>query len=57
MTTPVVLRMPEKKLWEKGDFTMSFLLPSEHQSNPPKPTNVDVSRQLQQQRRGFSLIS
>uniref|UniRef100_A0A3P9I5B0 Heme-binding protein 1 n=1 Tax=Oryzias latipes TaxID=8090 RepID=A0A3P9I5B0_ORYLA len=42
MTTPVVVRMPEKKLWEKGDFTMSFLLPSEHQSNPPKPTNVDV---------------
>ncbi|RVE69701.1 hypothetical protein OJAV_G00080180 [Oryzias javanicus] len=42
MTSPVVVRMPEKKIWEKGDYTMSFLLPSEHQSNPPIPTNEDV---------------
>ncbi|XP_024127546.1 heme-binding protein 2 [Oryzias melastigma] len=42
MTSPVVVRIPEKRIWEKGEYTMSFLLPSEHQSNPPKPTNEDV---------------
>ncbi|CAG5897923.1 unnamed protein product [Menidia menidia] len=42
MTSPVLVKIPEKKFWERGAFTMSFLLPSEHQMNPPKPANDDV---------------
>ncbi|XP_061567798.1 heme-binding protein 2 [Cololabis saira] len=42
MTAPVVVKMPEKKFWERGVYTMSFLLPAEHQKNPPKPTNNRV---------------
>jgi len=43
MTSPVIVKIPEKKFWERGAFTMSFLLPAEHQMNPPKPNNDDVS--------------
>ncbi|XP_072225618.1 heme-binding protein 2 [Leuresthes tenuis] len=42
MTSPVIVKIPEKKFWERGAFTMSFLLPAEHQMNPPKPNNDDV---------------
>uniref|UniRef100_A0A3Q0REN9 Heme-binding protein 1 n=1 Tax=Amphilophus citrinellus TaxID=61819 RepID=A0A3Q0REN9_AMPCI len=42
MTSPVILKMPYKRFWEMGVYTMSFLLPAEHQKNPPKPTNPDV---------------
>ncbi|XP_029946400.1 heme-binding protein 2-like [Salarias fasciatus] len=42
MTTPVVVKMVDKKFWQRGTYTMSFLLPAEHQKNPPKPTNSEV---------------
>ncbi|XP_054597269.1 heme-binding protein 2 isoform X1 [Nothobranchius furzeri] len=42
MTTPVVIKSPEKYFWHRAVYTMSFLLPAEHQKNPPKPTNKDV---------------
>ncbi|XP_004552165.1 heme-binding protein 2 [Maylandia zebra] len=42
MTTPVVVKIPDKRFWQMGTYTMSFLLPTEHQENPPKPTNSDV---------------
>ncbi|XP_041862204.1 heme-binding protein 2 [Melanotaenia boesemani] len=42
MTSPVVLKLPDKRFWEKGVFTMHFLLPAEYQMNPPSPTNKDV---------------
>ncbi|XP_034566714.1 heme-binding protein 2 [Notolabrus celidotus] len=42
MTAPVVVDVPDKWFWEKGIYTMSFLLPSDHQSNPPMPTDKEV---------------
>ncbi|XP_044036994.1 heme-binding protein 2 [Siniperca chuatsi] len=42
MTAPVVVKMSDKKFWEMGVYTTSFLLPAEHQMNPPKPTNDKV---------------
>lgn len=42
MTSPVVVKIPDKRFWQMGIYTMSFLLPTEHQENPPKPTNSDV---------------
>ncbi|KAM6904425.1 heme-binding protein 2 [Xenentodon cancila] len=42
MTAPVVVKMPEKKFWERGVYTMSFLLPAEHQKSPPKPTSSSL---------------
>nr|XP_046270703.1 heme-binding protein 2 [Scatophagus argus] len=43
MTAPVLIKMPEdQKFWEMGVYTMSFLLPAEHQVNPPKPTDEKV---------------
>ncbi|XP_070704396.1 heme-binding protein 2 [Pempheris klunzingeri] len=42
MTAPVVVRMPDKRFWEMGVYTMSFLLPAEEQNNPPKPTDDKV---------------
>jgi len=35
MTSPVIIKV-------SGDYTMSFLLPSEHQANPPTPTDEQV---------------
>lgn len=44
MTSPVLVKMPDKKsFWRMGTYTMSFLLPAEHQANPPKPTDGEVS--------------
>uniref|UniRef100_A0A3Q2TX60 Heme-binding protein 1 n=1 Tax=Fundulus heteroclitus TaxID=8078 RepID=A0A3Q2TX60_FUNHE len=40
MTAPVVMKIPKKGIF--GTFTMSFLLPAEHQMNPPQPTNDNV---------------
>ncbi|XP_042247755.1 heme-binding protein 2 [Thunnus albacares] len=42
MTAPVVVKMTDKKFWEMGVYTMSFLLPVEHQMNPPQPTDDKV---------------
>ncbi|KAM4717439.1 heme-binding protein 2 [Anableps anableps] len=42
MTAPVLMRMPEKSIFKRDVFTMSFLLPAEYQMDPPKPTNDDV---------------
>lgn len=43
MTAPVVVKVSDKRFWEMGVYTMSFLLPAEYQSNPPKPTDEKVS--------------
>lgn len=43
MTAPVLMKIPEKKIFQQGVFTMSFLLPAEYQNNPPQPTNKDVN--------------
>ncbi|XP_012733996.2 heme-binding protein 2 [Fundulus heteroclitus] len=42
MTAPVVMKIPKMKNLQTGTFTMSFLLPAEHQMNPPQPTNDNV---------------
>ncbi|XP_060946779.1 heme-binding protein 2-like [Limanda limanda] len=42
MTSPVLLTVPDKRWYQKGLFSMNFLLPSEHQENPPKPTKPGV---------------
>ncbi|XP_047427936.1 heme-binding protein 2 [Mugil cephalus] len=42
MTAPVIVKMPVKSFWQSGVYTMSFLLPAEHQQNPPQPTNAAV---------------
>ncbi|XP_069004972.1 heme-binding protein 2 [Embiotoca jacksoni] len=44
MTAPVVMKMHEKKggFFATNRFTMSFLLPSDCQKNPPKPTDEKV---------------
>ncbi|XP_062306044.1 heme-binding protein 2 isoform X3 [Osmerus eperlanus] len=43
MTAPVIITMQEKKsMWKVSTYTMSFLLPSAHQSAPPKPTDDKV---------------
>ncbi|XP_054615761.1 heme-binding protein 2 [Dunckerocampus dactyliophorus] len=42
MTSPVIVKIVDKKFWEMGIYTVSFLLPKEHQSNPPKPANTNV---------------
>lgn len=45
MTTPVLMKMENKKsssLWERKYLSMSFLLPSAHQANPPSPADDKV---------------
>ncbi|XP_040919587.1 heme-binding protein 2 [Toxotes jaculatrix] len=42
MTAPVVVKMPDKRFWETGVYTMSFLLPAEYQADPPSPTDKKV---------------
>lgn len=42
MTAPVVVKVSDKRFWEKGVYTMSFLLPAEYQTDPPKPTDDKV---------------
>ncbi|XP_022608341.1 heme-binding protein 2-like [Seriola dumerili] len=42
MTAPVIVRMPDKRFWQMGVYTMSFLLPADCQKNPPKPTDSKV---------------
>lgn len=45
MTAPVLMKMQEgdRRFWEPAVYTMSFLLPAEHQKNPPKPTDDKAS--------------
>ncbi|XP_049417830.1 heme-binding protein 2 [Epinephelus fuscoguttatus] len=43
MTAPVVIKISEGMyFWQKGTYTMSFLLPAKHQAKPPKPTDEQV---------------
>ncbi|XP_040014819.1 heme-binding protein 2 [Xiphias gladius] len=42
MTAPVVVKMPDKKFWEMGVYTVSFMLPAEYQKRPPNPTDNKV---------------
>ncbi|XP_067333638.1 heme-binding protein 2 [Channa argus] len=42
MTAPVVVKIPDKRFWEIGTYTMSILLPAEYQKNPPQPTDNKV---------------
>lgn len=44
MTAPVLMKMENqhKYFWQKKVFSMSFLLPSEHQASPPAPTDDKV---------------
>uniref|UniRef100_A0A3Q2YCT7 Heme-binding protein 1 n=1 Tax=Hippocampus comes TaxID=109280 RepID=A0A3Q2YCT7_HIPCM len=44
MTAPVVIKIDEEKkwFWEAKQYTMSFLLPKEHQANPPTPKDNQV---------------
>ncbi|KAM8844960.1 heme-binding protein 2 [Spinachia spinachia] len=43
MTTPVLLKISDNTpFWQSGTYTMSFLLPSKHQMNPPTPTDDKV---------------
>ena len=44
MTAPVLVKMVDKRFWEMGVYTMSFLLPADHQMNPPKPTDDKASK-------------
>ncbi|XP_068434451.1 heme-binding protein 2 [Clinocottus analis] len=43
MTAPVIIEVPTTGLWlEWSTYKMSFLLPVEHQQNPPPPSDVNV---------------
>ncbi|KAK2833298.1 hypothetical protein Q5P01_017187 [Channa striata] len=42
MAAPIIVKIPEKRFWETGTYTMSILLPAEYQRNPPKPTDNKV---------------
>ncbi|KAJ8251332.1 hypothetical protein GJAV_G00220190 [Gymnothorax javanicus] len=43
MTSPVVLKIKKTwSFWWSNVYTLSFLLPSAYQKNPPKPTNSEV---------------
>lgn len=43
MTAPVIMKIVEKKFWQTGQYTMSFLLPYEDQMTPSQPDNAEVS--------------
>ncbi|XP_068574853.1 heme-binding protein 2 [Cebidichthys violaceus] len=43
MTAPVIVKCQDDiPFWQKSIYTLSFLLPVEHQKNPPKPTDDKV---------------
>ncbi|XP_076000472.1 heme-binding protein 2 [Genypterus blacodes] len=42
MTSPVLVKVQTKGIFEMAVYTMSFLLPTEHQMTPPKPNNPEV---------------
>uniref|UniRef100_A0A673BVS8 Heme-binding protein soul5 n=1 Tax=Sphaeramia orbicularis TaxID=375764 RepID=A0A673BVS8_9TELE len=41
MVSPVIIKMENKTTFTK-EYTMSFVLPAEHQANAPKPADDDV---------------
>ncbi|CAH1271004.1 HEBP2 [Branchiostoma lanceolatum] len=42
MTQPVLVKIPEETTWWLWkEYTVSFMLPQQHWSNPPRPTNTD----------------
>ncbi|XP_042360747.1 heme-binding protein 2 [Plectropomus leopardus] len=56
MTAPVIIKMIEDKyFWQRSTYTMSFLLPAEHQANPPKPTDDKVYFQKMPDMKVYSL--
>lgn len=42
MTSPVLIKVEKWRFFQMGVYTMSFLLPAEHQMTPPKPTDNKV---------------
>uniref|UniRef100_A0AAY5KV23 Heme-binding protein 1 n=1 Tax=Esox lucius TaxID=8010 RepID=A0AAY5KV23_ESOLU len=43
MTAPVIIKVQEKKrIWQSAIYTLSFLLPSAYQNDPPQPTDNKV---------------
>ncbi|KAJ7989911.1 hypothetical protein DPEC_G00309400 [Dallia pectoralis] len=43
MTAPVIIKIDQtKKIWQSSVYTLSFLLPSEYQVDPPQPTDDKV---------------
>ncbi|XP_051573519.1 heme-binding protein 2 [Myxocyprinus asiaticus] len=43
MTAPVLIKVKESvSMWQSSVYVMSFLLPSDYQTNPPKPTDPSV---------------
>ncbi|XP_043091633.1 heme-binding protein 2 [Puntigrus tetrazona] len=43
MTAPVLIKVNDSaSLWQSSVYGLSFLLPSKHQANPPKPTDPSV---------------
>ncbi|KAM4598443.1 heme-binding protein 2 [Polymixia lowei] len=42
MTAPVIIKKQRKGMWQSNVYTLSFLLPSKYQMNPPKPTDDQV---------------
>lgn len=44
MTAPVIIKTKEDvSMLESSVYVLSFLLPSDYQANPPKPTDPSVS--------------
>jgi len=44
MTAPVIIKVnASATMWQSSVYVLSFLLPSEYQANPPKPTDPSVS--------------
>ena len=47
MTGPVIFKTEDTgNMWEPTTYTMSVLLPSAHQSAPPKPTDETVEAEI-----------
>ncbi|XP_065119216.1 heme-binding protein 2 [Paramisgurnus dabryanus] len=43
MTTPVLIKVKEDdSIWDSSVYVLNFLLPSDFQANPPKPTDPSV---------------
>lgn len=43
MTAPVIIKVNESaSIWQSSVYVLSFLLPSNYQANPPKPTDPSI---------------